>query len=751
VTTRTRSSLRLLAVWAALAWSLAPQPAFAQVPAGAAVTRHADGTTTVRAFRLTTPLDLDGRLDEAVYDETPPITDLYQIEPRDGEPATERTEAWIFFDDQNVYFTARCWESAPERRVSNEMRRDGPGVPQNEHIGWTFDTFHDRRNAVMWIITPLGGRMDGQITDERVYNGDFNPVYELRTGNFDGGWTLETRIPFKSLRYKPGREQTWGFNMRRQVGWKNETDFLTRIPKQIAQTGLSQQSQAATLVGLEAPPQGISLEIKPYAIADLTTDHTARPAIRNDPDADFGIDAKYGITENLTADFTYNTDFAQVEADEQQVNLTRFSLFFPEKRDFFLENQGTFTFGANSTGGGAASNVGDTPTLFYSRRIGLSQGRVIPITAGGRLTGRMGRYSVGALNMRAGEAESAGVEPTNFSVFRLKRDILRRSAVGLLATHRNVRETGPGSNSVFGADVSLSFFELLNMNAYWARSRAPGASGDETSYRGQLGYNGDRYGVQLEHLLVGDAFNPEIGFLRRRDIRRSYAQLRFSPRPARSTRIRKYSWTATGTYIETLDGRPDTRTLEGEFGIDFQNGDRFYTSAGSTSEFLPAPFRIAPGVTLPQGGYDFADATVGFRLGPQRKMNANFSLQYGTFYSGHRTVLSASQGRIEVTPQFSLQPTISVNDIDLPEGAFRTTLVGSRVTYTMTPFMFASALVQYNSSSHTVAANVRLRWEYEPGSELFVVYNEQRDTLTPQFPVLTNRAVIVKINRLMRF
>ena len=694
---------------------------------------------------------MDGRLDEAVYADTPPISDLIQIEPREGEPATERTEFWILFDDNNVYLSARCWESVPNRTLANEMRRDGFGIAQNEHIGWTFDTFFDRRNAAMWIVTPIGGRMDGQITDERVYNPDWNPVYELKTGRFEHGWTIEAAIPFKSLRYKPGREQVWGFNLRRQVGWKNEIDFLMRIPKVMAARGLNQQSQAATLVGLQAPERSLSLELKPYAIADLTTDLTTAPRVNNHPSGNVGLDAKYGVTQNLTADFTYNTDFAQVEADEQQVNLTRFSLFFPEKREFFLENQGTFSFGAGANSGSASSNSGDAPTLFYSRRVGLSRGRSVPIQGGGRLTGRMGRYSLGLLNIRSDRESTTGAEPTNFAVVRVKRDILRRSAFGVIATHRSTGETRPGPNDAFGADASFSFFELLNINGSWARTRSRDLTGDDASYRAQLDYGGDRYGVQLEYLLVGDNFNPETGFIRRDDMRKSYAQLRFSPRPKKSTIVRKYSWTGSMAYIENRRGRLDTRTADGEFAVDFQNSDRFHVSGNSTYEFLPLPFRIAPQVTLPVAGYDYASVTAGFKLGQQRKFNGDASVQYGTLYNGHRTALTLTQGRLEVTRQLSLQPSLSINRVDLLEGMFTTTLVGSRITYTMTPLMFVSALLQYNSSSHSLSSNVRLRWEYHPGSELFVVYNEQRDTLVRSFPDLANRAFIVKINRLLRF
>ena len=370
------------------------------------ITRNEAGQATVRAVRLEGGVTLDGALDERVYQTVPAISGFIQVEPAAGQPASERTEAWVFFDEDNVYVAARLWDSAPESRwIVNEMRRDSFNILQNENVSFAFDTFYDRRNTVIFNITPIGGRMDGQGTNERNWNGDWNPIWEVRTGRFDGGWSFEARVPFKSLQYRPGRVQVWGFQMRRQVRWKNETSYLTRLDQALTQMGVFQASQAASLVGLEAPRSGRPFEIKPYVIGDLASDRTAVPGIDNDLGGNVGIDViKYGVTQNLTADFTLNTDFAQVEADEQQVNLTRFSLFFPEKREFFLENQGTFAFG---TGGGFGPGgvSQDAPVLFYSRRIGLNDGRAVAIDGGGRLTGRAGALRSALLNIQTGEDE----------------------------------------------------------------------------------------------------------------------------------------------------------------------------------------------------------------------------------------------------------------------------------------------------------------------------------------------------------
>ena len=468
-----------LALPVAVAIDGPPPPA-----APAVINRDASGRATVRAVRLMSPLSTDGRFDEPVYATVPPMSGFIQVEPVEGAPATEETDVWVFYDDDQIHITVRCWDSQPESEwVLNEMRRDNNSAFDSENIAFLLDTFYDRRNGMFFLINAIGGRIDAQVTNERNYNPDWNPVWDLATGRFDGGWTVEASLPFKSLRYRPGRAQVWGLQVRRFVRWKNEYSYLTPIPAGVGLLGTFQSSLAATLVDLEAPESTRTLELKPYAIADLVTDRTAKEPIVNSLGGDGGLDVKLGVTRNLTADITVNTDFAQVEADEQQVNLTRFSLFFPEKRDFFLENQGLFAFGGAGTdvfGGG-----GNTPILFYSREIGLDQGYEVPLDAGARLTGRVGRFSIGAMGARTDKSPVSNLPDTMFTVLRLRRDVLRRSSIGVIYTGRSASKSGPGRNEVFGADGTFSFYDNLTINSYWARSRTPGLEAwqrdDETS------------------------------------------------------------------------------------------------------------------------------------------------------------------------------------------------------------------------------------------------------------------------------
>jgi uncharacterized protein DUF5916 len=709
---------------------------------------------TVRAVPGT--IRVDGRLDEALYSTTDAIGSFVQQEPDEGKPATEKTEAWIFFDDDMIYVAARCWESRPERRIANEMRRDTNQLRQNDTFAVLFDTFHDRRNGYLFTANAIGGLGDSQITDEGPPNVDWNTVWRFETGEFDGGWTVEMAIPFKSLRYQSGREQTWGINLRRVVRWKNEWSYLAQVPRALTTfRGILKVSSAATLVGLQVPSGTRMIELKPYALSGVATDTTVTPRLSNDATKRIGGDLKYGLTQNLTADVTVNTDFAQVEVDEQQVNLTRFNLFFPEKRDFFLENLGTFAFaGRASAGLGAGSGV--TPYLFFSRRIGLDSGRVPALRAGGRVSGKAGRFTMGLLSVRTGdlaplEGQTQGIEPATFTVARAKRDILRRSSIGAMVTHRSATPGRVGSNLGYGLDATFSFYQNVRFDTYVAGTQTEGRRGDDLSYRGLFDYTGDRYGFTAERLVVEPNFLPEIGFLRRTDMRRNFVQTRFSPRPMRVHHVRKFTTQASINYLTNNQNRLDTRELVGLFQTELVNTDVIGLTYTDSFDRPVRPFDVAPTVRIPVGGYDFHTLQLSYTGGQQRKISGAIVYETGTYYGGTQQSISANSARLEITPRMSLEPSVSVNFVDLPQASFTATVVRTRATYTVTPHMFVSAIAQYNSTTASRGSNLRLRWEYAPGSELFVVYTDDYDTESrPPFNALRNRAFVVKVNRLFR-
>ncbi len=739
----------------------------------AVMTRNDQGQATVRAVRLDESIDFDGVLDEAVYGTVPAISGFIQLTPDVGAAATERTEAWILFDETNVYVSARLWDSAPESQwVANEMRRDTSQLRQNDTFAVFFDTFYDRRNGVLFYTNPLGARADAQFTNEGNPNSDWNPVWDVRTGRFDGGWTVEMEIPFKTLRYRSEPPHIWGIQLRRAIRRKNEWAYLTRLPVASGAgggaRGVFRVSQAGSLVGLEPPSAGRNLELKPYAIGGLTTDMSATPVKINEGSADGGIDVKYGITQNLTADFTWNTDFAQVEVDERQVNLTRFPLFFPEKREFFLEGRGIFGFASggitrtSSVARGAVPGFfGDVnvPQLFYSRKIGLEEGRVVPIIGGARVTGKVGRFDVGLLNIHAGEEAVSDSKPTNFSVVRLRRDILRRSSVGAMFTNRSVSRVAPGSSQAYGIDGTFAFFENVNLTTYIARTQLPGPEhqGKDLSYQGKFEYAADRYGFQADHLVVEDNFLPEVGFLRRDNFRRTFTSARFSPRPQSIKSVRQFTLEGSIDYILTADeNHLETRQNIVAFETEFESSDRLTLAATDSYELLVQPF-VPPGAgfSIPAGGYSFADVYVAYSMAQQRRINGMVALRRGAYFGGDLTTLELTQGRIAVLPQMSVEPTVSFNWIDTPYGAFQTNLAVARVNYAFNPRMFFSGLIQYNSATNSFSSNLRFRWEYSPGSELFVVYTDDRDVTGGLRPDrgwdLRNRGLVIKINKLLRF
>ena len=742
--------------------------------APAVMTRDAEGRTTVRAIRLDEGILLDGVLDEPVYETVPAITGFIQQVPDIGAPATERTEAWIMFDDTNVYVSARVWDSAPESQwVANEMRRDTSQLRQNDTFTAFFDTFYDRRNGFNFYTNPLGARADQQFTNEGNPNADWNPVWDVRTGRFAGGWTVEMEIPFKTLRYRSEPPHVWGIQLRRAIRRKNEWVYLTRLPISAGggsgSAGIFRVSAAGSLVGIEPPPASRNIEVKPYAIGGLTTDLTASPEIVDETSGDAGIDVKYGITQNLTADFTYRTDFAQVEVDERQVNLTRFPLFFPEKREFFLEGRGIFGFARGGVtgrfggpGGGPVGGIfGDVnvPQLFYSRKIGLEQGRVVPIVGGARVTGKIGQFDVGALNIHTDDELVSASRPTNFTVVRLRRDLLRRSSVGAMFTNRSISRVAPGSSQAYGVDGTFAFFENLSVITYLARTKVPGPDhrGKDMSYQGKFEYAADRYGFQVDHLLVEDNFLPEVGFLRRDNFRRTYTAGRFSPRPQSIESVRQFSLEGSIDYILTADrNHLETRQNILAFQTEFESSDQLTFTATDNYELLVEPF-TPPGsdFSIPLGGYSFADAQVSYSIGQQRRINGTVAVKRGAFFDGDLTTVQLSQGRVAVLPQMSVEPTVSFNWIDTPYGKYQTNLAVTRVNYAFNPRMFFSGLLQYNSASNSFGSNLRLRWEYSPGSELFVVYTDDRDVTGGLRPDrgwdLRNRGFVVKFNRLFRF
>ena len=720
---------------------------------------------TLRAVRLSAPLTIDGRLDEEVYQRVPPTTDFVQQDPQPHQPATEQTEVWVFFDGANVYASGRCRDSHPELMVANDMRRDG-NVTQNENVIVTFDTFHDKRTGFFFQTSPVGAMRDGLITDQRNFNMDWNGVWNVKVARDERGWSFEMVIPFKTLRYPMDGIQTWGMNVRRTVRWKNETSFLSFVSQAFGNRGVFVMASSATLVQLEAPMSSRNMEIKPYIRGGLVTDARADPPLTNDPSREAGVDLKYGLTRGLISDVTINTDFAQTEADDVQVNLTRASLFFPERREFFLEGQGVFTF-ANASGGGGGSgqNQGGgslmdsgnanalTPVMFFSRRIGLDAGGEVPIVAGGRMAGRAGHYGIGVLNIVTGERSatrtSAAVESTNFSVVRVRRDLLRRSQIGFIGTNRS-RQTGVGgSNQLYGADMLLNLSDSLSITSYVSRSQTRDRTMGQTSYLGRFDYSSDRYGLNFERLAVGEHFTPEVGFVPRAAFKRGYGYARFSPRLRANKTLRKLSWQSNLDYITDPNGVLQSREAQTSFRVDWNNGDQWQTEFSRNFERLQAPGTFG-GARVAVGDYDFGEIRTMYAFGPSRFFVGRAEFSRGGYYDGTRTI-AAVNGRLNTGARLGIEPRVSFNWIDVRSGKVTAKIVSGRTTLTMTPRMFVVGLIQYDSASASLSSNIRFRWEYIPGSDFFVIYSDGRDTRPDGYATLDNRTFVMKFTRMIRW
>ena len=728
-----------------LAGVLATLAAATSVTAQTSVTRDERGRATVRAVRLTEPLQLDGRLDEGIYRTVPPIDGFLQQVPQEGAPATEPTEMWVFFDDENIYVAARCLDSQPERITANELRRDSNAIFQNDNFGVVLDTFFDQRNGYYFQTNALGALRDAAV-NEGGNNSNWSTVWDVRTARFERGYTVEMVIPFKSLRYRGAGPQTWGINARRVVTWKNESSMLSQVPASYA-GGWTQMALAGALEGLETPAQALNLELKPYGVSSLTTDRAARVPFTNDVTSSGGFDLKYGLTRALTADVTVHTDFAQVEEDLQQVNLTRFDVFYPEKRDFFLEGQGIFDFGGQA---GFSARTATVPIMFFSRRIGLNNGQAVPVIAGGRLTGKAGKFDVGGLVITTNDKPEAGAVQTTFSATRVKRNILRRSSVGLIATSRSPAASATDVNTMAGVDADLRFYQNIQANFYWARTSSPDR-GDDESYRTRFLYGGDRYGFEVDRVFIGPGFNPEVGFVRRGNVAMNYASARFSPRLRRDRAIRQLTWQGDLDYnTNAATGTLEDRALSGQFGIEFNSSDIVRITATRQYERLPFDFTIARGVVVPRGAYSYDVLEASYSLAQSRMISGNASASYGSFYDGTRATATYS-GRVGFSPHVVVEPTLTLNWVTLPYGDFTARLVGTRFVVSPSPRLTFSSLTQFNPSAHSLTSSVRMRWEYMPGSDLYVVYSDGRDTATPRFPALQNRSFAIKATRLFRF
>jgi hypothetical protein len=674
----------------------------------------------IQAIRVETGPRIDGTVSDPAWNDAAVIRDFIQQEPREGAPASERTEVRILYDADHLYIGIHAFDSDPNGVVATEMRRDSDRILEEDNVQIILDTFMDSRSAYMFVVNPLGARLDQQVFEEGEggrrgvssnVNRDWDGVWHAEARRGPDGWTAEIAIPLVTLRFPDAEPQSWGMNVMRNIRRKNEQVFWAPIPRAY---GLTRVSLAGTLTDLHSLNRGRDLRIKPFVVSGGRRTLESG-AWDNSLDGDVGLDVKYGLSASLNLDVTLNTDFAQAEADDERVNLTRFPLFFPEKRDFFLENAGQFNVGTTASTGRIAD-------LFFSRRIGLSEtGNHVPILAGARITGKVGANNIAAMNIQTEEA--LGRPGENFLVTRYSRDVWDRSRIGGMVINKQSMEGGH-FNRTFAGDVVLAPHPNLTMNGFLARTATRGVTGDGMGGHFRAGWVSPRWNLYAEHTDLQDNFNPEVGFVPRTGIRTSKVHFERNPRPGRfGIRVMEPMFNVTYTTDQT--GRLVTRQHHYMVGTRFENGAYLNIIFNDHFERLDRPFNLRPGIAVPAGGYRFGEWRFSFRSDPSRRLYHSTAYSPQEFFDGTRTDLDLSLG-FRLTSQLSTEASYTRNDVDLQAGSFAVDLGALRVDYTLSPAISLRTLTQYNSLTRQWSTSSRLRYTYRPGSELYVVYDEVR-------------------------
>ena len=704
------------------------------------VSRHGRATVTQ------TPPTIDGRLDDAAWAKAEVLTDFVQREPSEGTPVSERTEVRIVTDGEALYVAAWLYDREAAAIVPSEKIRDVT-LTNSDYFAFILDTYHDRQNGFLFGTTPSGVEHDAQIIREGEGGGVFtsgqnraqagalgginlnwDASWTVRTSQDSLGWYAEFRIPFSTIRYGSGTTQTWGLNIMRGIRRRNEEALWSRVSRQFS---INRLSQAGTLDELAVPSQRVAT-VTPYVLGSSSRSYATMDAFSST--GEVGLDAKYGITPSLTLDLTYNTDFAQVEVDEQRTNLTRFPLFFPEKRPFFLENAGVF-----------AAGTPQAVDLFFTRRIGIdSVGQPVPILGGGRLTGRIGGLTVGALQMVTDEVN--GVEGNSYTVLRALRELSTRSRVGVMAVQRQRMGDGDDFNRVYGVDGRVGIGQAWTADAWAGLSDTPGLDGDATSWSARAAFQTRDWNHSVRVLKVGDAFNPEVGFMSRpAGYRFDELMLMRLVRSPRWKQVRQWNphislrrYVGTDGFVQSSWAHVDMTEVE------FNGGGRFGPDLNIYTEGLQAPFEISPGVVLQPGQYHFSLPGLDWGSDPSAAISFLTRIEVGQFYSGHK-----KGGNIALTARrgaaFSSALTFDHQDVDLPEGDFTRDLIGVKLAYFFTPRIYLQSLTQYNDQAAVFTANVRFAWLRTANTGLFIVLNdgEAADSFTSWRTPLA-RSVTVK-------
>ena len=711
---------------------------------------------TMVATRASGPISLDGVFDEPAWATAPVANGFVQNEPREGQPATFDTDVRVLYDSAALYIGVVAHDPDPTQLIVSDLKKDFNAAAGDAFVV-VVDTFADHRNGFEFATNPAGARWDAQVANEgRESNANWDGIWDVRTRVTAEGWTAELRIPFISLKFPQTDPQTWGLNFQRRIRRKNEESFWSPLPRIFT---IERLSLAGALTDLRDLKSGRNLRVKPYVAASSST--IGRAASKGE--GDVGLDVKYGVTAGLTLDATINTDFSQVEADEQQVNLTRFNVLFPEKREFFLENSGIFQFGLPTSGTAAvgsaspaASGRQNSPPdmkLFFSRQIGLSDaGASIPILAGTRLTGREGPYAVGVLNIQ--QREQGNVPSTNFTAVRVDRSVLANSDIGVMFLNKD--QAGTGFNRVAGADANFRFGNLA-LGAYAVKTMAPEAkvpgSGEDFSTRANVVYQSRKYLFRAQYEVIGRRFHDELGFVPRVGVNHMASYGRLNLRPSWASKRLGIREIGPHYHFDQFDRRGGTglesRYLDWHVVLSMNDSGFFEAGINGNREGNVAPFTLnsARGVKVQPGLYDFNEYFALYRSNNSARVSYETRVSAGGLYNGNRNGYSFAPS-VRVNEHLNASVGVQLNDIDLPQASYWSTLVATRVNYNLNTRAFLNALVQYNTDTHQWSSNVRFNVIHRPLSDLFLVYNERRNDTTGD---LVDRSVIAKVTYMLAF
>ena len=682
------------------------------------------------AHRISEEIKIDGVLDEPIWQNVEPIRQLYQIQPDQGDPATEQSEIRILYDDKKLYFGFVFFDSEMDKIVANDMRRDSSGLRSNDYGFLLLDTYNDRRNAVFFRFTPVGGMEDTAVSNSGgSLNTSWDIVWECRCKINEDNWTVEIAIPFSQLRFESSDSMDWGLNFGREIARKREIAAWHEAPKTYGGLAKYRTAYFGTLEGLEGISPSRHLELLPYILPGASYESSTEET-EEGTEAVFeaGLDLKYGVTPNLTADLTFNTDFAQVEADQEQVNLTRFSLFFPEQRPFFLEGASIFDVGIPRPSFRRPPPL----LLFYSRRIGLAEGRAIPILGGGKMTGKIGPYGIGILNVFTNKFEDEDMdvpeedmfsEPrTNYSVVRVNRDILKGSTIGGIVINK---QDADAYNRTAGLDFSYRPTREINIDGLWSSTFDADVAGNSNAFFIGGDWRTNLFRLNSSYTDIGEDYNPGVGFVQRTDIRRFRGGGSYTPWPNKFG-VREIQIGPEIDLVLTQENELETREITFDTQFEFETGDDIGFEIKNTTEHLDMGFMLQEG-EIPEGDYTFTSFQASIRTSSSRMIGARLQVEFGEFYSGTRRGFSID-ATARPNAKLSIEPFIEFNRITLPDEEFDANAFGGRVSYSFSTTLFMKLFTQWSTDRDVLSANFLVNYIYRPGSDFYLVFDQNYDT-----------------------